>query len=1019
MILKRFRFAACLLVLGAPLCRAAAPAVDWDEFRRRLNAAAGQGQWSVVERSSLRALQEDSWPSNKDQIFYALAEAALRQNRWEDALASFEKARKFARRNSFISWSADIRSAECLIGLGRPEKADKILAATAERAPFQVLRNEAQIDKGYSFVLQGRDVEAQQVFQDLIQSYSYFRQDRRVAKGVAALLLKGGSPTQAVEFLSRARASQAAAENEEDPQEFLLEALAYRNTGNFTLENRDLQRLLRSPAASEPLKVEASYLLGESYRAQGLDDMARKVFAASRGDGADPATKARSEYSLGLVALAQDKPEEAMARAKSALTMIAADTRIPAEAALRGKAHYLIGVVALKGGNLREARAHLEAADRVPSLSLDARLRLIWLKIQGKEYDAAAQAATEFINRFQRGDQTAYALLLRGVSYQKAGNLDKAAEDYAHFLDKFPEHPAKEKVVYLLADAYLQMKKWAELVSFVGMALRNLPPQTTDWQAGALFSLAEGLFQLERYAEALDVYRQLASRFPPGRLSPVVFESMAVCQAKLGKYDDALASQKTALSYSKTYPNPEIIRYGVLNLSSLMFDQRRYDKALSYYDTFLKHFPKDPLVPEVLYQSAYALSRAGRDQEAAARWGFLAKNYPASPHAPQALLEIGRRQLKAGDMPAAQEALAKILERSPDAPEAKDATLLLGQSLFNQGEYEPASRHYEDFMRKYPDDERAREAAKLLESSVYQLALSKKNVDTFLSRFPHSVLAEDLYWEIGLKHWQKKNSAEALNSFQKLAMQFPDGEKTKRAFFLMGEIEFGRNNFKEAAAAFRSFLGGDSPDPKLVPKAMFHEGIVLFRQDLPEKAAEIFSALLKEHPDDPLARDAHYNLILSEQKAGKLKEAVDATRAFLKAYPQAPEADALHLQEGAMLKSLGRPTEAAGVLNMIGKRSAVAAEAYFALGQLYQEQGDYRKAYAAYTRLLPLRPRDGEQRISGIAQLAELTERIGDVPQSVKLYKEIVRYGRNPDWQQAARQKIIDLEAQAQGGVSK
>ena len=68
----------------------------------------------------------------------------------------------------------------------------------------------------------------------------------------------------------------------------------------------------------------------------------------------------------------------------------------------------------------------------------------------------------QFLDQFSWGEYAGHALLLRGLAYQKAGNLDKSIQDFIQFLDKYPDHPFKERAAYLLALSYLQSKKWAE-----------------------------------------------------------------------------------------------------------------------------------------------------------------------------------------------------------------------------------------------------------------------------------------------------------------------------------------------------------------------------------------------------------------------------------------------------------------------------------------------------------------------------------------------------------------------------
>lgn len=193
------------------------------------------------------------------------------------------------------------------------------------------------------------------------------------------------------------------------------------------------------------------------------------------------------------------------------------------------------------------------------------------------------------------------------------------------------------------------------------------------------------------------------------------------------------------------------------------------------------------------------------------------------------------------------------------------------------------------------------------------------------------------------------------------------------ACFKLGNLRLQQGNLAAAIAAYRQAIGIDPHHAQ----AHNNLGAAWMKQDRPEEAEAAFRSATKANPD---YTEAHANLGVALKKTGKLEEAERALRQALTVNP----ADAESLNHlGSVLTSLGRLKEAQNaytqalslrpeytvafrLLAKLKRYSEIDAQARrmqdlfagatlnlaqkvdlgFALGKIYEDIGDFDKAFA-------------------------------------------------------------------------
>src|ERR1051326_1168431 len=120
---------------------------------------------------------------------------------------------------------------------------------------------------------------------------------------------------------------------------------------------------------------------------------------------------------------------------------------------------------------------------------------------------------------------------------------------------------------------------------------------------------------------------------------------------------------------------------------------------------------KNPLLPEMLYDGAVALGRAGHSPEARSAFAAMRERFPEHALAAEALAAEASLALGAGDNEGAAKLCESFLDRYPSHPRAASVQAALADAELAAGDPERAERTYGAFLKAHPDDPRAVNAA--------------------------------------------------------------------------------------------------------------------------------------------------------------------------------------------------------------------------------------------------------------------------------------------------------------------
>lgn len=993
--LSRHLLAGAGLLILAPFTSYAWPVNP--EAEREFERAAGafqSGQFETAAAEARNFLRQFSKHPKSAAARYLEAESLFRQDRWPEAAESFRTAFREADdvKDTWIKGSARLRLGECHFQMKKYLNALDHFAAV-EKMDNRALRAEALIGSAYSYLARGEHAKAEIYLVRLLQSYPGYNDQSRVIVPLALIDMERGDFHSAVDKLTQCPT---------DPASLYYRGVCRRLMGQ-AIASAQLFKELLDADQGKPWRDAAYFEMGEAYfetREWSLAHDAYQKVAHSESAGD---LKPLALFRLGCV----NVQSGAYGRAAAHWGELIKDYP---QSLSRGDGEFLLAEIALRQNELSQALTAFSALGSNPPYAMDAQFKVLWILAAQGQHDMVVAKSEAFLKDFEWGDLHARVSLLKGYAQRAMSKTDDALRTFQYVLDRFPQSPYADKALYLMAVTLVEARRYAETVTQVYASLKTAPATPTRWQAETYYWVGEAYYNLGQFELARQTYDVVVKNYRDSSWVPASLLGEAASLSRLGRYEEAEEKQALARSLSDESSNPDVKKTALLDSADVLFNQRSYQKAASFYEEFVRQWPDDVRVDRALFQAGQALYRLEFFTEAINKWTTLAERFRQSQWAPEATFQAGRTYFGLGQYPQAYQMFRKVVEFYPQSPLAKEADLQMGQCHYNAGDIPRAVDHYKAFLEKYPKDEKTKEVQDLLQMALYKQGRSGGDMTRLMEQFPKSKFNADIFWELGAEAYNRKDYDKALDYFQRLVLDFPDSTQALQAYYYKADAYYLKGDYSSAVTAYRNFLV-NYPQDTLAKEAKFKLAVALFSLKDYGQAAVAFNAFHEAYPSDPRARDAVHNIPLCHAKAGQIFQALDAYDAFLRLFPNDEKRLEVLLQKGQLYEQAEDFAKAVDVYKSVPKDQPEGSEALFALGRCYEKLKAPTERKAALEALRAFNPRDDKFRLAGLVLLAETYEKENAKAPAVEIYRDIASHSTNAEWRSLAQQRVKELTA--------
>jgi TolA-binding protein len=1030
---------ACLLsALFAPVCGAGSEEKTKDERRlealssigvdlewiRRMPLAERPAALEEAERTMEQLLSAGVPSGKRSAALYLSGDIRYALGDYQRAEEDFKKAEKADGRDVHAD-DAAFAYVTSLEAQGRDEEAAKEWDRWEKKYDTSPLLPEAMLARSWNAIRRDTLSVASETMDALLERFPFMAQDPRVVLASACLAYLEDRPDVALALLNNDAGGSAVFAGVDAPSIY-LRALCHLEIGEKLKAAAEFQEVVEVHEES-PLRDQAMLAKADIFLASRAYRSATEEFGRVAERASAPEVRAEAELRRAAATVLDGDTDGGIDLLREAVASHPRST-------VAARAQYLLGEVLMAQSRYEDAILEF---NRVltdyfeHSLAASAQYRV------GRCLDALdrqAEATSSYqavVSGYPLSPESPAAAYLAGVGLL-AQELPLAAAPYFQLvLDRYarddtqgslvfasPEHQELvEAALCLLELSYHRAGNLGQLSGAPHLMLKKMPPSKSTWRAYAMLIDADALAAQARYDDAQETLSQLISEFPEHRVGISANRLLAWTYAQQGRDDLAMESEARMLSQYSSYGDVEDMSSAYINKAHILFNQKKYEQAVSTYEEFAQRFPGHPKRQLALYQAGLCYVRLDRGGNAVDRWEEVVQSDPASEVAERAWVRAGDLYFQTEHYAEAKRCYQGLLDNFANTRVAGMATLRLAQCEYNAGNDQEALQRFSEVLERFPDSHVAASAEHGIEQSLYRLGQREDGSEVLaelVERYPTSPFAADAQFEIATRLYKSERFEEAAEAFRRVVSQFPGFAAADRAHFLMAEAYGKTGSSDKARLCYEQFLMF-FPKSELVSTVRFRLGSLRFVEGDYMQAAVDFTGVLSTETSEEIASASLYNLALCRRMLGEAEEARSLLERYRQEHPDGDERDAdVCYQIGDIHDKAGRTKLAVEEFTraLAAKpRANLAVEIYYRLGASREQLGEDDLAIEAYRKAMAAKLKTDAFRVSALVRCAALYEKKGNYDKALSAYRDLIQNAEDPELLVAARERVSELEA--------
>ncbi len=754
------------------------------------------------------------------------------------------------------------------------------------------------------------------------------------------------------------------------------EALFYQASAELALGNEEwairLFDRLQTRYPAHPLAADAQLSLGRYLIERGAYDKARTVLKQMLRRQAGTPQAAYALYALGEAARAEDD-------AAAALDYFHRITRDYPDAPVAPEAFYAVAALHVQNGRYQAAaRALEELSARYPEAPQARTLGLALAEVHYElgNYERALREIDRRLAQLE-GEERARALFLRAEAHNQLGDREAAIAGYRDYVDRYPQGASYREALYGLAWNLLLTENYEAAAEYFAEVREG---REDDLAQQATYYEAVSHQQAGHSGRALSLYEVTAARWPESPLADEALYEAARLHYAAERWEPAAEALERLLD---TYPESALRREAFYLHGNVLTALGAPREALASYERAAASHASgttSSAVPDAIPQSAQFLRarllyRTGQYAIAAEAFSQYAEQYPQSAQAADALFWAAESFYQAGNIGRAQMLFGSYLRLQDSSAHADAARYALAWTFFKQGNYGGAAQRFRRFLRSYEgsggeipyaEDAQLRLADSYYAQKQYDRAVrayrevSGPNQDYALYQ-----TAQALYFD--------GQPAAAINTLERLLANYPQSGLRVAARYRIGDIQFQNRNYDAAITTYRDLITRHPNDP-LAARAQYGIGDALYNAGRLEAAVAAYRQVLADYPGSPYVTDAATGIQYALQGQDAALDASALADSLAAAGVSASTTDELRFRAAEVEYQSGNTAEALRDFRQfvrVASDDRLLAEAYYYIGTIYADRGDYREAVNYLTQVVEAYP-DSPRRLDALNRLGAI-----------------------------------------------
>lgn len=600
-------------------------------------------------------------------------------------------------------------------------------------------------------------------------------------------------------------------------------------------------------------------------------------------------------------------------------------------------------------------------------------------------------------------------LIRVGIGAFKDGFYDIAEKQFSNFIKIYPKHDNVYNIYYLLGRTLFIRGRFKEAKDLFTKILNE--GKNFENIEDTLLSMAEIEIKLGNREEALKLLLSIIRRFPKFDQIDYTYYLSGLIELGLNRLTAAESSFKKISQNSK---NSDLLKSSHFWLGVLSFKQRQYETAVDYfqnlwedpksippeyfrytlfwlgeshlklgrfteaklcYKRFQDRFKNDPLLPEVIWRRGFCEYQSGDIKNAVETLQLFKNQFKESSLLFYTHYLLGKLLMMRGDhLPSIKE-LNAILNASQENPWGGAALLTLYWNYLQLGESDGVNRTFQR-LQKSAQFEEEKVLIQWVNAEIYFTGGEISESLPYYFNILNTKYREKALFQIAKGNFFENKFREAITNLDILLLEFPNSSYLEESLFLKGECLFQLGNVAPALETYELILSHQG-DPKWKLFALMQIGSLRIFQNEYVEAENAFKKVLEDFPNHPLFYQAALQLGNLYFIKKNILEAVHYYSIVLR---------------GNMLELFG--------------------EAYFALGEIFFQQGKYEKALSSFETAIQYLKETSSWFFLTHLEIGNLKRRGGKYAEAKKSYLTIINQSKDEEMKNAASELLNRMGSQ-------
>jgi len=544
-----------------------------------------------------------------------------------------------------------------------------------------------------------------------------------------------------------------------------------------------------------------------------------------------------------------------------------------------------------------------------------------------KEFERVFKTATD-----EKVKEKAFKRM--GDTYYKMGKFLSARKTYIQYLKKYG---AKEDVLFFLAQSLYNLKEFEEALKYFEELLKKFPE--TKYRNYAFYTAGQCLFSLQKFEKA----RRFFSSVYKSSFDDEAKFWEGVSLLKQGNYNEA---QKKFEDVEKISPGSGISKEARLKIAEILILKKNYSQAEEIIKQFLGDRQKSAFANYLMGQIFYM---KGNFAQAGIFYKKVFEKFPKTQWAQKSLFSLGWCYLNLKKYLKARKSFAELILKYPDSEFFPRAQFLIAHCYYFEGKFLDAAQSYEMLIKAFPKNVLVEEALywqgiSYLRAKKYERA--EKSLKKFVEKFKNSKFSQKAILNLGIALEEQNKFKEAIKVYTSEDIQKLSGSGKDEILYALGQVCIKAGKFEKAVESFKKIK-----TEKLKPKAVLSTGHAYLNAKNFDLARKYYLKTSSEFPQTFEAEEAYFSIALSFYKEKKYTSALVNFLDFLEKYPESKKRGEAYYWAGWSAFAAKKWNKAISVWERYFNEYK-DPQILLKIGDAYYNLKDYEKAKVSYQNFI-------------------------------------------------------------------